>query len=38
MEFLNKVFCSVICVVGEEETIYENGIKAFEALKNSSGG
>ena len=38
MEFLNKVFCPVTCMLGEDKTIYENGMMAYEALKNISRG
>ena len=38
MEFLNKVFCPVKCILGEDKTIYENGKMAYEALKNISRG
>lgn len=38
MEFLNKVFCPVTCILGEDKTIYENGKMAYEALKNISRG
>ena len=38
MEFLNKVFCPVTCMLGEDKTIYENGMMAYEARQNISRG